>query len=46
MAKAGVTRAKIAISLPIVARLRGDHTITSDPRDLRRLDPTCPIIPI
>src|SRR6185437_15231425 len=30
----------------ILAKLRGDHIITSDPRDLRRLDPACPIIPI
>ena len=36
----------IDASVVILARLRGDHIITSDPRDLRRLDPTCPIIPI
>ena len=36
----------IDASVVILARLRGDPIITSDPRDLRRLDPTCPIIPI
>ncbi len=36
----------IDASVVILARLRGDHIVTSDPRDLRRLDPTCPIIPI
>ena len=34
----------IDASVVIVTRLRGDHIISSDPRDLRRLDPTCPII--
>jgi len=33
-------------SVEILARLRGDHIITSEPRDLRRLDPTCATIPI
>ena len=36
----------IDASVVILARLRGDHIVTSDPRDLRRLDPACPIIPI
>jgi len=36
----------IDASVVILARQRGDQIITSDPRDLRRLDPTCPIIPI
>ena len=36
----------IDASVVILAGLRGDHIITSDPRDLRRLDPTCSIIPI
>ena len=36
----------IDASVVILARERGDHIVTSDPRDLRRLDPTCPIIPI
>jgi len=36
----------IDASVVILARQRGDHIVTSDPRDLRRLDPTCPIIPI
>jgi predicted nucleic acid-binding protein len=33
-------------SVVILAREHGDHIVTSDPRDLRRLDPACPIIPI
>ncbi len=36
----------IDASVVILARQRGDHIVTSDQRDLRRLDPTCPIIPI
>ncbi len=36
----------IDASVVIPARLRGDRIVTSDPRDLRRLDPACPIIPI
>jgi len=36
----------IDASVVILARQRGDHIVTSDPRDLRRLDPNCPIIPI
>ena len=36
----------IDASVVILARERRDHIVTSDPRDLRRLDPTCPIIPI
>jgi len=36
----------IDASVVILARQRGDHIVTSDPHDLRRLDPTCPIIPI
>jgi len=36
----------IDASVVILARQRGDHIVTSDPRDLRRLDPACPIIPI
>ena len=36
----------IDASVVILARERRDHIITSDPHDLRRLDPTCPIIPI
>jgi predicted nucleic acid-binding protein len=36
----------IDASVVILARSRGDHIITSDPRDLRRLDPTCPVIPL
>ena len=33
-------------SVVILARERRDHIVTSDPHDLMRLDPTCPIIPI
>ena len=33
-------------SVVILARSRGDHIVTSDPRGLRRLDPACPVIPI
>ena len=33
-------------SVVILAKGRGDHIVTSDPRDLRRLDPTCRVIPI
>ena len=40
------TRDIIDASVVILARERGDHIVTSDPYDLRRLDPTCPIIPI
>ena len=36
----------IDASVVILARERGDRIVTSDPRDLRRLDPACPIIPI
>jgi predicted nucleic acid-binding protein len=36
----------IDASIVILARQRGDHIVTSDPRGLRRLDPNCPIIPI
>ena len=36
----------IDASVVILAKERGDHIVTSDPHDLRRLDPTCPIIPI
>jgi predicted nucleic acid-binding protein len=36
----------IDASVVILARGRGDHIVTSDPHDLRRLDPACPIIPI
>ena len=36
----------IDASVVILARERGDHIITSDPHDLRRLDPACPLIPI
>ena len=36
----------IDASVVILARQRGDRIVTSDPRDLRRLDPTCIIIPL
>lgn len=36
----------IDASVVILARERGDRIVTSHPRDLKRLDPTCPIIPI
>jgi predicted nucleic acid-binding protein len=36
----------IDASVVILARQHGDHIVTSDQRDLRRLDPSCPIIPI
>ncbi len=36
----------IDASVVIIARQHGDHVVTRDQRDLRRLDPTCPIIPI
>ena len=36
----------IDASVVILARERGDRILTSDPQDLRRLDPTCPIIAI
>jgi hypothetical protein len=44
----GITRTAdiIDASVVIIARGRGDHVVTSDPHDLRRLDPTCRIIPI
>src|ERR1043166_1330325 len=32
----------IDASVVILAKARGDYIVTSDPRDLRRLDPTCP----
>jgi len=36
----------IDASVVILAREHRDLIVTSDPHDLRRLDPTCPIIPI
>ena len=36
----------IDASVVVLARVHGDHIVTSDPRDLRRLDPTCPLIPV
>ena len=36
----------IDASVVILAKQRGDRIVTSDPRDLRRLDPTCAIIPL
>ena len=44
----GATRTADVIdaSVVILARQRGDRIVTSDPRDLRRLDPACPIIAI
>jgi hypothetical protein len=36
----------IDASVVILARERGDYIVTSDPQDLRRLDPACAIIPI
>ena len=36
----------IDASVVILARERRDPIITSDPRDLRRLDPAAPIIPV
>lgn len=36
----------IDASVVILARERGDPIVTSDPHDLRRLDPTCAVIPI
>jgi predicted nucleic acid-binding protein len=36
----------IDASVVILARERGDSIITSDPHDLRSLDPAAPIIPI
>jgi len=36
----------IGASVVIIARERGDHVVTGDPHDIRRLDPACPIIPI
>ena len=36
----------IDASVVILARERRDYVVTSDPHDLRRLDPACPIIPI
>ena len=36
----------IDASVVILARERGDHIVTSDPHDLKRLDATCRIIPI
>jgi predicted nucleic acid-binding protein len=36
----------IDASVVILARARGDYIVTSNPRDLRRLDPACPVIPI
>jgi predicted nucleic acid-binding protein len=43
---ASKTRDIIDASVVILARQRGDYVVTSDPRDLRRLDPACPIIAI
>ena len=40
------TAGMIDASVVILARQRGDHVVTSGPRDLRRLDPACPIIAI
>jgi predicted nucleic acid-binding protein len=40
------TRDIIDASVVILARERGDYIVTSDPRDLKRLDPACPVIPI
>jgi len=44
----GATRTSdiIDASVVILARQRRDFIVTSDPQDLRRLDQTCPIIPI
>jgi len=36
----------IDASVVILARERRDRIVSSDPHDLRRLDPTCAIIPI
>ena len=36
----------IDASVVILARQRRDHVVTSDPHDIKRLDPACPIIPI
>ena len=36
----------IDASVVILARERGDRIVTSDPHDLRQLDPACIIIPI
>lgn len=36
----------IDASVVILAKVRGDRIVTSDPKELRRLHPTCPIIPI
>lgn len=36
----------IDASVVILARERGDYVVTSDPQDIRRLDPACSIIPI
>jgi len=36
----------IDASVVLIARERGDYVVTGDPRDIRRLDPACPIIPI
>ena len=36
----------IDASVVILARERRDHIVTSDPHDLRRLDPGCRIIPV
>ncbi len=36
----------IDASVVILAKARGDYIVTSDPRDLRRLDPACAVIPI
>src|ERR1017187_10209312 len=35
----------IDASVVILARARGDYIVTSVPRDLKRLDPACPVIP-
>ena len=36
----------IDASVVILARARGDYIVTSDPRGLRRLDPTCRVVPV
>ena len=43
---AGGTADVIDASVVILARERGDHIVTSDPDDLRQLDPTGSLIPI
>ena len=36
----------IDASVVILARARGDYVVTTDARDLKRLDPACPVIPM